>query len=142
MANFNARVDELMRLDDIFCPRINAMSSVFSIALLDGVDYRQEYSKWVQLKMKVFPELLTRLPCSNTNRAAIIFPVLKVEQRQKSIAKRKVKVGVISSFFKPDSSIWGNFGHMVRGLQKDWRLDVSMVYYRAVPVSGRTKPCR
>ena len=140
MANFNARVDELMRLDDIFCPRINAMSSVFSIAYYwDGVDYRQEYSKWVQLKMKVFPELAYASPMLKYEQSGDYLSSAQSRARQKSIAKRKVKVGVISSFFKPDSSIWGNFGHMVRGLQKDSRLDVSMVYFPRVPVSEEDK---
>ena len=106
MANFNARVDELMRLDDIFCPRINAMSSVFSIAYYwDGVDYRQEYSKWVQLKMKVFPELAYASPMLKYEQSGDYLSSAQSRARQKSITKRKVKVGVISSFFKPDSSI-------------------------------------
>ena len=140
MANFNARVDELMRVDDIFCPRINAMGSVFPVAYYyDGVDYRQEYSKWVQLKMKVFPELAYASPMLKYEESGDYLSSAQSRAIQKSISRRKINVGVVSSFFKPDSSIWGNFGHMVRGLQKDSRLDVSMVYYPRVPISEEDK---
>ena len=143
MANFNARVDELMRLDDIFCPRINAMSSVFSIAYYwDGVDYRQEYSKWVQLKMKVFPELATRLPCSNTNRAAIIFPVLKVE-RVKSLSRKgksKLESFLLSSnqilVFGATLATWFVVYRRIRVWTSPW---YTTRVYRS---PRRTKPCR
>ena len=135
IASFNERVDALMNRDALFCRGSMALANPFSIAYyFDGVDYKKEYSKWVLLKAKLYPDLQYVSPdlVYETTDA-----YLKGEQSakiQKMMKKRKIKLGVVSSFFKLDSSIWGNFGHIVRGLQQDPRLEVDMIYYPREPI--------
>lgn len=46
----------------------------------------------------------------------------------------QIKIGVVSSFFSAQSSIWGNFGWTVQHLQSHPQLDVSLIYYPRDPI--------
>lgn len=120
IAMFHKDVDELMKRDFFTCSNIHALSSAFPLAYYD-LDFKDEMKKWNALYAKAFPILN--------------YKAEKLEVHAKPKAplpyskERKVKVGVVSSFFSPESSIWGNFGFTLRFLQEHPMLDVSFVYY-------------
>jgi len=41
----------------------------------------------------------------------------------------KIRVGIVSSYFSADTSIWGNFGETIQRLQSHPKLDISFIYY-------------
>ena len=137
ISNYNTRIDSLLRRDDIYCrnPGVG-LSNVFSIAYYyDGVDYREQYSRYVQLKLKAFPQLAyTAKDLVFEERDAWDPSSDGAKAVTQALLRRKIRIGVVSSFFSSQSSIWGNFGHIVRGLQRDERLEVDMVYYPRDPI--------
>jgi len=135
ISNYNTRIDSLLRRDDIYCHNPGAgLSNVFSIAYYDGVDYREQYSRYVQLKIKAFPHLLYKAKDLVFEEHDTYVSSDDAKAVTQALMKRKIRIGVVSSFFSSQSSIWGNFGHIVRGLQRDERYEVDMVYYPRDPI--------
>ena len=131
VARFNEKLDALLDKPQLMCPHLTSLASVFPIAYYyDGSDYRNEIEKWVQLKVKVEP------------KAALHSPHLILESKPRindDVGSRPLRLGVVSSFFTSESSIWGNFGPTMRGLQEDPRFKVSFIYYGTVPITEEDK---
>ena len=132
---YNAGIDEMLRKDDLFCRNQAGLGNVFSIAYyFDGVDYKDEYSRWVQLKLKAFPDLLYKANALVYENDDNYLSSAQSTAVQKALMRRKIKIGAVSSFFTSESSIWGNFGEIVLGLQRDARFEVDMVHYPRDPI--------
>ena len=131
VARFNEKVDALLDEPQLVCPHLASLSSVFPIAYYyDGSDYKNEIEKWVRLKAKV------------ESKVALHSPHLSLESEPRSnddVGSKPLRLGVVSSFFTSESSIWGNFGPTMRGLQQDSRFEVSFIYYRTVPITEEDK---
>lgn len=127
---FNARIDALLARGDLFCQRENALANAFSIAYYyTECDYKEEYSKWVRLKATVYPKLQYFSPQLAYERDDSYLTSRESKKSLKRLKSRKIKLGVVSSFFMSESSIWGNFGYIVRGLQQDKRFEVDFVFF-------------
>ncbi|XP_022839387.1 Glycosyl transferase, family 1, partial [Ostreococcus tauri] len=127
---FNARIDALLARGDLFCQRENALANAFSIAYYyTECDYKEEYSKWVRLKATVYPKLQYFSPQLAYERDDSYLTSRDSKTSLKRLKSRKIKLGVVSSFFMSESSIWGNFGYIVRGLQQDKRFEVDFVFF-------------
>ena len=128
---FNARIDALLARGDLFCQRENALANAFSIAYYyTECDYKEEYSKWVRLKATVYPKLQYFSPQLAYERDDSYLTSRESKKSLKRLKSRKIKLGVVSSFFMSESSIWGNFGYIVRGLQQDKRFEVDFVFFQ------------
>jgi len=137
---FNAMVDALLARDDLFCQRENALANAFSVAYYyTECDYKEEYSKWVRLKATLNKNLEYFSPRLAYERDDRYLTSRESKASLKRLKSRKIKLGVVSSFFTPDSSIWGNFGYVVRGLQQDKRFEVDFVYFPRNPITKEDK---
>jgi predicted O-linked N-acetylglucosamine transferase (SPINDLY family) len=127
--DYHSLVDQILARDDIFCRSSTAQADAFAFAYLyDGTNYRDEISKWVQLRRKVYPELFYNSPTLTYEDPEYLLTKESIAHR-KELKNRKIKLGVVSSYFVPSSSIWGNFGGVVQGMQQDDRFDVSLIFY-------------
>uniref|UniRef100_A0A7S0SM75 Glycosyl transferase family 1 domain-containing protein n=1 Tax=Mantoniella antarctica TaxID=81844 RepID=A0A7S0SM75_9CHLO len=128
--NYRENIAGLLTRDDLYCQNIGSVANPFPIAFYyDGLNYRDELSKWVQLKTVVWPELLYRSPALTLEEDTEYVNSRAAFAVTKELRSRRVKVGVVSSFFSKESSIWGNFGHTLQALQRSSELEVSFIYY-------------
>ena len=118
LARFHQFTDELMN-KEIVCDNNKVISTSFPLAYYDDINYGEEISKHHSLIVHSFPWLEYK---SNDL-------VYQDHPIKPTFASEKIRVGVVSSYFTSDSSIWGNFGATMRNLQSHPKLDVSFIYY-------------
>ena len=117
---YHKNVDELLyHRHDLFCQDASVVGSVFPVAYYD-LSFREELSKFTKLLSKAFPWLNYVAPELTYDEE----PAVDVK-----CAQGKIKIGVVSSFLEPTSSIWGSFGMTMRFLQTHPWMDLSLIYY-------------
>ncbi len=118
LARFHQFTDELME-KDLICDSHKHISTAFPFAYYDDINYGDELSKHHSFMVHAFPWL-------EYQAKDLVYQDLPI---QPTFPLGKIRVGVVSSFFSPESSIWGNFGGTMRKLQSHPKLDVSFIYY-------------
>lgn len=118
LARFHRFIDELLD-KDLICENEKQLSTAFPLAYYDDINNCDEYVKHHALMVKSFPWL-------EYQAQDLVYQDLPVRP---TFPSRKIRVGVASSFFSPESSIWGNFGWTMRNLQSHPQLDISFIYY-------------
>lgn len=110
----------------MICVNTHSLSGSFTLAYYDLNNFQDELSKWVRVMMKSFPQLVLKAP----NLVREEDEETMYTRLDTSITREKpLRIGFISSFFSPQSSIWGNFGMTIRYLQSFPRFQVDMIYY-------------
>lgn len=130
VSNFSAGLDALLQRRDMHCDNFASISSAFALAYYDA-DYRMGYSRWVQLNFLAFPMLAYKAKQLKQVQIGDEVPLNYYSE----LEKRKIRLGVVSSFFTGQSSIWGNFGWTMQQLQIDERFEVDFLYYPREPIS-------
>ena len=134
VARFSSKIDSLLQRSDVYCNNVGAIAGAFGMAYYDA-DYREQYERWVNLQLKLTPALRYQAK----QLKAVDSSTRSRKKYSKELKSRKIRIGVVSSFFTPTSSIWGNFGWTLQALQMDKRLEVDFIYYPRSPISDLDK---
>ena len=125
MTTYHAQINHLLAQDHLICEDAERTGSVFPVAYYDVPNIRNELSQYTRLLSKAFPWLNYVAP--NLVRSDDLS--IDAKAATVGVEGNRIKVGVLSSFFNPQSSIWGSFGMTMRFLQTHPRLDLSLIYY-------------
>jgi len=147
VAHYHTRLDDLIiraERESLICDNIGSMSSPFSLAYYD-LDFRDELEKWTRLYMLVFRAQL------GLEQQSVPSSLIELKNNEALVERRRIvdssthkessplRIGFVSSFFKPTSSIWGSFGKTINYLQSNPLFNVDLIYYPTKPIDNADK---